>query len=197
MLQEINEQILLKLNSLTNLEFIENMVYIFADAPIFFLPIFLVVTRIYISYYEKNNCQKKWNLLLIFNACFISIILAITIQSFVSIDRPETVIENSWKLLLKHLPDASFPSDHATVSFAFLAWLFLSWYKKIGLLFLPFVILMNLSRVIAWIHWPFDIIAWLIIWVASAKVSFTYLKENKFVKKVNLWIIKMISLFKL
>ena len=50
---------------------------------------------------------------------------------------------------MSHVPDASFPSDHATVSIAFLTSLFLANYKRIGLIFLPFVIIMNLSRIIA------------------------------------------------
>jgi len=39
----------------------------------------------------------------------------------VNVDRPEEHLKAGGKLLLDHLPDASFPSDHATVSIAFLA----------------------------------------------------------------------------
>lgn len=201
MLQEINRQILLNLNSLTSLEFIEKTVYIFADAPIFFLPIFLVIMWIYHTHFHSTYApiieQKKEKLLLIFYSCVIWIIIALIIQQFVTLERPESFIENYWKLLISHIPDASFPSDHATVSFAFLTSLFLAWYKKTWLLFLPFVIIMNLSRVIAWIHWPFDIVAWLLVWIFSAIITFKILGENKLVKKLNLWIIKTISIFKL
>ena len=201
MLQEINKQILLSLNSLTNLEFIEKTVYIFADAPIFFLPIFLVIAWIYYTYFHSKYIsiieQKKEKLLFIFYSCIIWIIITLIIQQFIGLDRPESVIEKSWKLLLNHIPDASFPSDHATVSFAFLTALFLAWYRKIWFVFLVFAIIMNLSRIIAWVHWPFDIIAWLIIWIFSAIITFKILYKNKLVKKFNIWIIKKMSIFKI
>jgi undecaprenyl-diphosphatase len=65
--------------------------------------------------------------------------------------------------LLDHIPDASFPSDHASVSVAFLTALYLTGYKKVFWAFMPWVILMNLCRVIAGVHWPFDILAGTIV----------------------------------
>ncbi|MDQ7023403.1 MAG: hypothetical protein Q9M97_07925 [Candidatus Gracilibacteria bacterium] len=52
------------------------------------------------------------------------------IQQFIIVERPEQHLGAGAKLLLDHLPDASFPSDHATVSIAFLTGLLLSGYKK-------------------------------------------------------------------
>jgi len=57
-----------------------------------------------------------------------------------------------------NIPDASFPSNHATVSIAFLTSLFLAKYRIIAFLFLVPAILMNLSRVTMQLHWPFDIV---------------------------------------
>jgi hypothetical protein len=42
MLQEINKEILINLNSLTNYDLVQTLVLFFADIPIFFLPIFLL-----------------------------------------------------------------------------------------------------------------------------------------------------------
>jgi membrane-associated phospholipid phosphatase len=80
------------------------------------------------------------------------------------------------------------------VSFAFLTWLFLAWYKKIWYIFLPFVIIMNISRIAWWVHWFFDIIAWLIIWILSASIIF---KNKKILEKINKLIIKLTSYIKL
>jgi undecaprenyl-diphosphatase len=75
--------------------------------------------------------------------------VTLTIQHFIHFKRPEDYLVGAGKLLINHVPDASFPSDHATVSFAFLSALLFANYKKIFWIFLPFVILMNISRIIA------------------------------------------------
>lgn len=196
MLQEINKEILIYLNTLWNNYFIEKIVIFFVDLPIFFIPLFLVFTWIYYTYKEKNK-QKKQDLLFIFYWVIISIIFALIIQQIVNIDRPETVLDWIWKLLIKHIPDASFPSDHATVSFAFLTWLFFSNYKKIWYIFLIFALIMNLSRVIAWIHWPFDVIVWMIIWIIWSLISFKILYKIKNLEKFNNIVINTIWYFKL
>jgi undecaprenyl-diphosphatase len=100
-------------------------------------------------------------------------------------------------LLLDHIPDASFPSDHATVSVAFLTSLFLAWYKKTWFIFTPFVIFMLLSRIILWVHWPFDILVWSLVWIFSSFVVFKYITKIKTINKVNKFLIKIMSFIKL
>jgi membrane-associated phospholipid phosphatase len=46
----------------------------------------------------------------------LAVIINLIIQQFFFFERPETLITP----ILKHIPDASFPSDHTSVSFAFL-----------------------------------------------------------------------------
>ncbi len=200
MLQEINKELLISLNSLTKYEFIQSIVMIFSDFPIFFLPIFLIWYWIYYSNKKKNlivsilhltkNLIEKENLLYIFYSVVIWILISLTIQQIIHIERPEEALKWVWTLLLKHLPDASFPSDHATVSVAFLTWLFFAWYKKTWLYYAPFVVLMLLSRVILWVHWPFDILAWSFIWFLSSYITFKYVSKIKIVNKLNQFIIK-------
>ena len=200
MLQEINKEILIYLNSLWNNQIIEKIVNTFIDLPIFFIPIFLIIFWVYYTHTEKlssSNKSKKEDLLFIFYWTVIALVFSLLIQQIVHIERPENVINWVWKLLLKHIPDASFPSDHATVSFAFLTSLFIVNYKKIWFIFLPFVILMNLSRIIAWVHWPFDIIAWIIIWIIWAFISFKIFKKIIIINKFNKNIIKIMKYIKL
>lgn len=195
MLQEINLAWLQFLNNLWNIPIVEKIVFIFADAPIFFLPVFLVSYWLYYNYKRENTSKEK--LLLIFYSVVVWITISLLIQQFVDIERPEWHLSNAWKLLLSHIPDASFPSDHATVSFAFLTSLFIYGFKKYFWIFLPFVIIMNLSRIIAWVHWPFDILVWTIIWIFSAIITYKKIKELKFVKKLNSFIIKLLQCIKL
>jgi undecaprenyl-diphosphatase len=90
---------------------------------------------------------------------------------------------------MSHVPDASFPSDHAAVSVSFLTWLFLFNYKKVWYFFSIFVLLMLISRIIVGVHWPFDIIVWSIIWVLSAFII-KKLIDIKTIKNINNTIIK-------
>jgi hypothetical protein len=91
-MQEINKELLIYLNSLLQYPIIEKITFVFADIPIFFLPIFLVVVWLYYTYKNKNVNKKK-DLLFIFYSCVIAITINLIIQHFVSIDRPETVLE--------------------------------------------------------------------------------------------------------
>jgi len=78
MLQEINKELLITLNSLTQYDFIQMITLCFADTPIFFLPVFLITLWIYYTY-KKNttiiseinltkNLLEKENLIYIFYA---------------------------------------------------------------------------------------------------------------------------------
>jgi len=188
---EINKNISEWLNSFIVNNNLEKFVWFFADFPIFFLPIFLLSYWLFYTYKIQNN--NKSNLLNIFSSIILAIFISLMIQQIVQIDRPESIV----KPILQHIPDASFPSDHATVSFAFLAWLFLAWYKRTFYTFSIFVILMNFSRIGWWIHWFFDIIAWAIIWILSSVFIFKYLKNTKIIKQINNFIIKTMGKMKL
>lgn len=198
-MQEINIELLQYLNNLSQYSFIDKFVKIFVDGPILLIPIFLLWYWIYYSY-TKNKIdffEKKSDLILIFIWIVIWLSISLIIQQIVHIDRPEQHLQAWAKLLLDHLPDASFPSDHATVSIAFVFWLLFAWYKKYFWIFLVLMIFMNISRVIAWVHWPFDILWWSIVWFSWAFVSFKYLKKIKLVKNLNLKIIKLLNYIKL
>ncbi len=207
MLQEINREILVWLNSLLDYDFVQIITLCFADTPIFFLPIFLISMWIYYTYRKKTevisdiwltkSLLEKENLLYIFYSVIIWICINLLIQQIVVVDRPEEAIKWVWMLLLDHIPDASFPSDHAAVSVTFLTGLFLAWYKKVWFFFTPFVILMIISRVILWVHWPFDVIAWSLIWIFASFLTFNYITKLKLINKLNQVIIKTISFFKL
>jgi len=195
MIQNLNTEIFVFLNSFSQYNLIEQWVCIFADLPIFFIPLFLVIAWIFYSY--KKDVEQKKVLLFIFYSTIIALLINLIIQHIIILDRPENYIKWAGKLLLKHIPDASFPSDHTSIWFSFLFSLFFGKFKKIWYYFLPFIILMGLSRVIAWVHWPFDIIAGIGVWFFSSFFTFSYLKKQKLVKSFNECIIKIWNFIKL
>ena len=185
----INEFVSSHLNQFVINNNLQTFIWIFADLPIFFLPIFLISLWLY---YNFKNIDKKEKLLYIFYAIFIWIVVNLIIQQFNFEKRPETFITP----ILKHVPDNSFPSDHAAVSFAFLVALYLFWYKKTFWVFLPFVLVMNFARIAWGLHWFFDVFVWALIWIFSA--YFIYKMQNKkYVQSLNKFILKIASFFKL
>lgn len=166
--EHINIPLLHYLHSFVINEEIKFIVFLLADIPIFFLPFFLVGAWIY----HRNNSEKKKHLLMIFTATVIAISINLIIQQYVILDRPESALIGKSNLILSHIPDASFPSDHASVSFAFITALRFVHYKKLAYILLPFMLSMNIARVMGGIHWPADIVVGIIIGIGSAIISY-------------------------
>ena len=129
-----------------------------ADLPIFFIPVFLSGVWLLITFKKIQN-DSRVALLHIFYACALGIILSYIIKQFVDIERPETYLEQTGHLIMGNIPEKSFPSDHATVSFAFTAALLFAGFKRVGYIFLLFALTMNIARIIVGVHWPLDILA--------------------------------------
>lgn len=69
---------------------------------------------------------------------------------------------------LEHKPEASFPSDHATVFFTLGFGLMLSSLRKLGVLVLLLGVLVGWSRVYLGVHFPLDIAGALLVATPSA-----------------------------
>jgi len=210
---QINYFISENLNNFVLKNNLEELICYLADGPIFFLPIFFITTWIFIEFYKFQNKKKYFNikeiifwekkfleekklfkskLLLILYSIIFWIIINLIIQQIFFFDRPDILFTP----ILEHIPDASFPSDHATVSFAFLFWLLAAWYKKTFYSFFAFVIIMNISRVAWWLHWFFDIFSWMLIWRISVLIIFNN-QKNKYTEKINSYLINFAKIFKL
>lgn len=189
---ELNSEIFYFLSGLRSISWIGIM----ADFPIFFLPLFLSWMWLYFTF-KHTSVEKRIQLIHIFYGCVIGIVFSYIIKQFIEIERPESYLEVTGNLIMSHLPEKSFPSDHATVSFAFLTGLFFTGWKKVWWIFLPFVIFMNICRIIVWVHWPLDIFVGSIVWISSACLLFLFINKLKLVKNLDLIIIKMMTFFKL
>lgn len=75
--------------------------------------------------------------------------------------------------LVVETPYSSFPSGHATVFFALATVIFL-YHRKLGYFFLVFAFLIAISRVVAGVHYPDDVIIGAFIGIACA----VYIHQN-------------------
>jgi len=189
-IQNINNLIEIYLNHFVINNNLQTFIWLFSDSPIFFLPLFLLAYWLYYNF--SWNSDKKESLLYTFYSVILWLLFNSILKLFIFEHRPEWIIQP----ILTHVPDNSFPSDHATVSFAFLSTLYLFGYKKVFWFFLPFVILMNFSRIAGWIHWFFDIIVWMFLWIISAFLIY-FIQNKKCIKKINNFILKIANLIKL
>lgn len=142
---------------------------ILADIFVFAYPVILVVW--YLTGIIKQNHKIKSDALVIFLWAVYATIINIILQFFLHKDRPIFAGDNSIHMILKDLPTASFPSDHAAVSMIFgLAILLIAIRNKnkalkfLSLILVVCSLIMSVSRIAVWVHWPTDILAgW---WVA-------------------------------
>ncbi len=107
----------------------------------------------------------------IFTSGVLSVLISYFISQLISFvyfrPRVFTVVDDSIKLISKSPLDKSFPSDHATVAFAF-SFIVYFFDKKAGAVFLALSFLIGLARVYTGVHYPFDIIGGIILaWVVS------------------------------
>jgi len=159
----LNLKLLFLLNSLAGKSKLFDWLIIFLASYLPYCLIIILFLLLYFSsYLRKKKIEILWITLL---SAFIGRFGVTTIirslyhhpRPFILYSVHPLFIDNSW----------SFPSGHATFFFALAAALY--WYnKKWGIAFLIAAALMTISRVIAGVHYPFDIAAGMVIGVGVA-----------------------------
>ncbi len=169
--------------------FVQDLVSLFADIFVFTYPVFLLwlygrgirsETQKSFAQTSKNNAwHAKTSALQIFFSVIVSICMTMFVQLFATKQRPFIELwlasDHVETPLHSFLPSTSFPSDHATVSFAFATAVLLVWIqhknpvlKVCAVLFYKFAIIMAIARVMTAVHRPTDVIVWDIIWIIWA-----------------------------
>jgi len=160
-----------------------------ADIFVFSYPIYLVV--LYLWWIGKKKEYYKEAALYFFFSTVATSSMNMLIQFFGDKSRPEWALNNKHQLILGHLPNDPFPSDHAAVSATIAMATMLWWIKHKDKTFLKLSIffwfacgVMSVSRVAVAIHRPTDILAGIIVGVAIARLLLN--------KKIWKWLVKWI-----
>ncbi len=152
---------------------------ILADIVVFTYPVYLLA--LYVSGWVKKEIYYKIAALYITAGIAITFIVNIWIQCLVDKARPNVVL---WLADLKNetllhwmMPPSSFPSDHAAVSMA-IAMLSLfrgiknkdKKFLRFGGILIIFSLITSFARVSSGVHWPTDVIAWILIGIVVPAV---------------------------
>ncbi|AIJ06145.1 lipoprotein B [Methanocaldococcus bathoardescens] len=133
--------------------------------------------------------NRKFGIKLI-SILFLAVIILFSLKYLINEPRPYLVLENV-HLLCYEGNEPSFPSGHTTLAFT-LATSLLYYSRKIGLLFLIWAIFVAYSRVYVGVHYPFDVLAGIIIGIVCGYlIKIDILKLiNKYRKYIKSYIIK-------
>lgn len=170
----LDTQLFYLLNSLVGQSRILDGFIMFCASNLAYVLIALFLALVYFSMTSK---REKWEMLFVVGASSIIARFGVTelIRFFYHRPRPFAALPDVHSLFTDSA--WSFPSGHATFFFAMATAVYL-YNKKWGTLFFSATILMIVSRVVAGVHYPSDIVAGAIIGAAVAYA--TYLVVQRF-----------------
>jgi undecaprenyl-diphosphatase len=102
----------------------------------------------------------------------VAVVLVLVISHFFYRARPFVATPDMVRQLIPHPNDSSFPSDHATGSAAFAAGMWRAPSRSAAWIFTVVAVLVGLSRLVAGVHWPTDILASFVLGWAAAQLTF-------------------------
>lgn len=134
---------------------------IYLDALIIFSATYFPFVFAFLHWLYFWRCRKMWPWFLNAMVAIIGYTLQGATSLFYFRIRPFGVLSGINNLLGKSIGDASFPSSHTVVAFVLAFSVF--WINRIyGVAFLAGAFLISISRIVAGVHYPTDILAGII-----------------------------------
>lgn len=180
----MNMQIFKLINNLANRNVTLDKIMIFFSkyVPYIFMATIAIVFILGVVKNDEECRKTSVNTIII---TVINLILSFIIGSIYYVDRP--FVHNKTNLLIPHVKDASFPSDHATGTMSIA--LGLGKYSRIlGIIMTILSIIVGFSRVYVGDHYPIDVIgAYIMVFITNYlynlvlrnKVNEVYIKVEK------------------
>lgn len=132
-----------------------------------------VLLFLFVVYKLPSNERKRF-VLLSFLAFALAFVIAIIARNFFFNPRPFVV--DNFKPLVPHEADNGFPSDHSLLVGA-IASVVLVYKRQIGLVLAILALAVGISRVLAGVHHPIDILGSFIIAALSAWIIQVFIKR--------------------
>lgn len=163
----MNDQLLLQINGWAGKSQLLDTIMIFCASYLVYIVFAAVaVLVVYLLY------KRQWRTLVY---CFLTLIVTFILLKLAGLlnfdHRP--FMDHHLTQLVKHASGKSFPSDHTTVTagIAF-ALLFMTKFKKIGLLVLLAAFVIGFARIFVGIHYPLDILGGLVVGLLGGIVAY-------------------------
>lgn len=202
------QELLLWMHQVMQYPFFFDRLPVVADAFVFVYPVYLVVLYGYGMFqgYKGSMVQSfalKESAVWIFVAAMASTVFNMLVQVFLIKDRPDVVLDLLYQkredlILYDYLPEASFPSDHATMSMAIAVATLLyglrykkKWYIYFSVFLFAISLIMGYARISIGIHWPTDVIGGYMVGIAVPVILFLpkiYAWVKKWVIDKLLWV---------
>lgn len=139
---------------------------------------YLMVFGLIMLFLKNRTKYRDMALVALISAVVARGIFISIIRFFYEHPRPFMVFKNI-KQLINHDITWSFPSGHATFYFALAAGVYL-YNKKIGAIYLALAGLIGFARIVAGVHWPYDILGGIALGVATALLIKFLIKKLPF-----------------
>lgn len=130
---------------------------LYIDKTFIFFSEYLIALFVLFFIIEFKNVKAVSNAII---SSLAAVLINSAIGFFYFIPRP--FVSHKVNLLVNHITNASFPSDHAAVSFAFATAIFL-YNRKVGVFAYAIAFLISVSRVFVGLHYPSDILVGAIV----------------------------------
>jgi undecaprenyl-diphosphatase len=130
---------------------------------------FMVIATVALWLLARPGGERKWKLAAVSGLASAAVALAANIVLHTIWDRPRPYESHAFRHPWSSSTDASFPSDHASASFA-IAFAILAFDATAGALFLVAALVIAVGRVFIGAHYPGDILVSLLVGLAAAFV---------------------------
>ena len=163
------------------------MIVLAKDAP--FLYAMLFVTAWFTL--PRTDSKMRHGLVVSALAGVLALLVNVLISHIWFRPRPFAVLtQGSFHQLIPHSNDASFPSDHASGSFAFAFGVYRRGPIWIRRSFLTLAVLVAIARVYVGLHWPTDVMAGAVVGLFSSMLAWRFEKHVLWITIIGLRIFR-------
>ncbi|WP_258110596.1 undecaprenyl-diphosphatase [Alicyclobacillus sp. SP_1] len=159
------------------------MIVLAKDAPFLYAALFIVAWFTL----PREDSKIRHGLIVSVLAGILALVVNVVISHIWFRPRPFAVLPNgTFHQLIAHSNDASFPSDHASGSFAFAFGVYRRGPIWIRRSFMALAILVAIARVYVGLHWPTDVVAGVVVGLFSSMIAWRFEKYVRWITKIGL-----------